>query len=372
MRQFAIALLAAGMAARVTLAQAPRAVDVSGVPSCATCRIDLEKIATIGNASDSGLMAPTGGIARGPNGTYVAASITQDQLLVFDSAGRLRHVVGRRGSGPGEFSGHGPLQVAGVGRGDSLYVLDGRTISVFSPAFVFGRSFTLPMEGWRAFVPLPNGACMVAARTDESSSGSLDLLHLIGPFGTVDRSFGRAQPADNCGACLFRSLRLSRDASHVLVTHVNRYVIEQFDIRGAMTLVVTVKDSPWHRAWSQPARAFVEPPEPTISSVGDLGNGRLWIIGAMTTSDWRPSVDPPGRTGSAGLQAIASDVAQFFSRNRATVIELVDVERRTVMASRRLDGLSYFLIDHDLVAQQKEDADGVITFDMFRLKLREP
>lgn len=64
------------------------------------------------------------------------------QIRVFDANGRVVGVVGRRGSGPGEFATPGAVQLLG----DSIAVLDGIRISLFPIAGGEPRTFT-PLAG---------------------------------------------------------------------------------------------------------------------------------------------------------------------------------------------------------------------------------
>jgi hypothetical protein len=59
------------------------------------------------------------------------------------------------------------------------------------------------------------------------------------------------------------------------------------------------------------------------------------------------------------------------AKNYATIIELVDLDRREVIASRTFDPERLFPMSDDLVQARRLDADGVITFDVYRLQLRE-
>ena len=84
-------------------------------------RINEEKEYFLGSVSD---------IAVRADGTMLVADGEATHIKVISSTGELRDTIGRKGEGPGEFGGSPQLSLA---RGDSLYALDGRRLSVFAP-----------------------------------------------------------------------------------------------------------------------------------------------------------------------------------------------------------------------------------------------
>lgn len=74
-------------------------------PDCAGCRLVQEKVTTIGGLSDDDAVAQTFVIDRDASGrVYVAPYFLTGQIKVFEPNGKLRKVIGRKGSGPGRIS----------------------------------------------------------------------------------------------------------------------------------------------------------------------------------------------------------------------------------------------------------------------------
>src|SRR5688572_24046892 len=68
----------------------------------------LEPILALGDAEGSdpagvAEFAWVSSVALGPDGHLYIADLGQNQIAVFDTMGGRRHVIGRKGRGPGEF-----------------------------------------------------------------------------------------------------------------------------------------------------------------------------------------------------------------------------------------------------------------------------
>lgn len=90
----------------------------------ATWSVDTQPILAIGGADGTGPseFADIWGVARTADGHIVASDAPEQELRVFDAAGRHLHTMGRKGQGPGEFR-----QIRGVYvYGDTVYATDNR------------------------------------------------------------------------------------------------------------------------------------------------------------------------------------------------------------------------------------------------------
>ena len=138
---------AIGMSSLFIPAHIVGAVQASAVPAeptCTQCSVALVPVVRLGHLEDPAGVGSTAQVARSGSGWYAVSSYTfPGEVLVYDSSGQMRRVVGRRGEGPGEFSGE--VQLA-FDSSDSLHViaLDGSRYSVFTPTFEHARSIALP------------------------------------------------------------------------------------------------------------------------------------------------------------------------------------------------------------------------------------
>jgi hypothetical protein len=104
-----------------------------------------------------------------------------------------------------------------------------------------------------------------------------------------------------------------------------------------------------------PGRAYT-----SLEAVREAGSGRLWVIGQVPIPGASPR--PNINTGSWPTS---------LESRLSTVIEMIDVERGVVIASRKFEREIYYFIDSEYVARQKQDATGFVTWDIYRLELRE-
>ena len=137
-------------------------------------------------------------VAVGEDGSIYVADGEAGHVKVVAPDGTVRDTIGQPGEGPGEF--RYPNQL-GFTSGDSLYVMDARGISVFSPEGDFEYSFNIvggagaprnmmiPPEGggaYFAYFPFPQQATEQAARAvvrHVGSNGSVgDTLFAVRPY----------------------------------------------------------------------------------------------------------------------------------------------------------------------------------------------
>ena len=107
-------------------------------------RIQFFTLAGEWKATAAGLYGPRG-VAVGADGRVWTTDTGNNQLVVYDPGLAQPRSLGKKGSGPGEFS--GPVGIA-VGPSGSVYVADvmNRRIQVWDPAGSFRTSF--PFPGW--------------------------------------------------------------------------------------------------------------------------------------------------------------------------------------------------------------------------------
>jgi hypothetical protein len=370
--------------AGVTLAQPPH-VAIPATPTCAACTIEMVKLVTVGSPNDPLLLGDWSHLGRGPRNTFVASSFDGGQLLVFDSAGRYLRAIGRRGQGPGEFS--QPPVAHGLGAGDTLYVRSAGWMSLFSPELAYVRTFTLPPGPYMSLTPLPNGNTIYASSRLVSGGGSA--LTILGPQGYAVSSFGLTGYSDPaaCIRCFANRVTLATNRRGILVSHPNRYVVELFDLSGTSQLIASIVNSPWMSDWDSdpnPATTYTERPRPTIVGAFPASEGRAWLVGNAPAANWA-APGPPQGEGVIGLglrgggityvvprnSQASRDRASAVARNTATVVELVDLQRGQVVASRRFEGEVFTPVDGEFFSVRRHDANGVTTFDVYRVVFRE-
>ena len=117
------------------------------------------------------------GALRLASGEIAISNAASQEVRFYDPAGAYLRSVGRRGGGPGEFKGLGPIQVL---QGDSLFAFDilQQRLSVFSPAGDFVRSVQMertPDGGYPFAVGMLRDGSVIARVISSNGSASQGL-----------------------------------------------------------------------------------------------------------------------------------------------------------------------------------------------------
>ena len=121
---------------------APPVDDVLEIPPLLAT--EAVRIGRIDPQTDSAALVDVGVVRIGPDGGIWVLDRGRTEVLVFEPDGRARRIVGRRGAGPGEFSGLFSMGFVGdtvwvedwMKRNVSLFALDGTFLRSFQPELV--------------------------------------------------------------------------------------------------------------------------------------------------------------------------------------------------------------------------------------------
>ena len=147
--------------------------------------VGAKPVVTISTASSPAGQELTGVLSarRLADGRIVVANSGTSALLVFDTAGALIQALGRKGEGPGEFTGSLHLFRSA---GDSLAVYDGGNLrwTFYDAALQVGRTALAAEAGIPRPTWLHNGAMVTNASLDDSTNwavGVIDGLRALDP-----------------------------------------------------------------------------------------------------------------------------------------------------------------------------------------------
>ena len=120
-------------------------------------------------------------------GDWVLADQMLGELKVFDSTGRWRQTIGRRGEGPGEFS--WPLSLAVTSDG-LLAVLDRslNRVSYFERAGAVVSDWLAPPGRFSSIAVLGDGRVILAGYLADGSGFNEHTVHVLSPDGQVSTS----------------------------------------------------------------------------------------------------------------------------------------------------------------------------------------
>ena len=102
--------------------------------------------------------------------------------------------------------------------------------------------------------------------------------------------------------------------------------------------------------------------------------GRIWIEGHIPTAAWKPSA-PIASGGRRPMNIpIGGGIAPKPERLRMlmTLIEVLEPGNNRVMLTQKYPGRSLRLISPDFVSEVREDSDGAVVLDIFKVEIKRP
>ncbi len=360
-----------GMSCALSAQSAPsRVVRIAERPMCATCRIEITPIATLGAGDGPGSFEafPTSMVSDSQGRIFVAfSSISAARLpAVYNRSGRFLRELGKVGEGPGEFR-RGELMA--MGASDTVFVFDRGLArrSTFVPNFTFVSS-TLTLPSVDAAVQLRHGEWVINAEVRDRDRAGL-VFHVFGSDGTYRRSFGNPGGKLDPNQDLSKKVRRmwpARDGGFWSVPWTHHFVIEHWSALGHKS--VSLKPS---ASWFRPYEAFApvrtsptQAPMGRVAAVFEDDAGLLWILGQAADARWTAGLGPARRIEGQTVYEVV-DRAKAFDG----LIEVYDPRAGVLLASRRVPEPLDFVLRAGVVAGISEDADGRLRARVSRLTL---
>ena len=299
---------------------------IRGDPTCGDCAIRFDTLAVLGASSDPASIRPDAlaagcMVSHSENGvSRVAGLVGGGQILEYRGSGASTRSLGRMGAGPNEFGRN--LRI--VEAHDTLYIVDlsnGR-MAVTDLDAGFHRVWSLPVR-IHSLAPLPEDKWLLHGRPQGEEDGS-PLFRIVDGEGHEERSFGAVSPihgemdqwvvgADQMGGFWAASMW--------------DYELYQGSTNGDLNKVVTreVEWFPKGTTWTE-GQLTVNPAPPLVTHVMGLEGGmRVGVVVTLADERWSP--DMPEISGSV----------EWFRRSFDSVLEVLDLEAGTVVASVRSD-----------------------------------
>jgi hypothetical protein len=290
------------------------------------CAITLSHVAILSDSVDPGLF-PLGRsmiVQRDGRGRFYVVARTADRFAVFDSSGRDPTLIGRRGSGPGEYQ-----RATGVipGPGDTVYVSDERLrrVTVYAPDLSLVR--ILHMAHPPSFVQ-EDGSFIVARQLPTPASIGYP-IHRFDREGQLRLSFGADTPQfrQDLTRIVNRIAAPARDGT-IWTVAPGRYEIERWDPSEGRRVARMTIGSQWFTESLNDSRPDYERPDPLIVGLWEDSVGMVWVLVRVADSAWKP---PPA---SERQTERVFDIAEY-SQTYDWILEAVDPATATVVATRR-------------------------------------
>ncbi len=333
-------------------------VVIDSTNACQECTIVAEHILTLGGAQDSVAVYGIPPLVRSKHhASYYLITMPPTQIAVYDSAGVLKHLIGRSGRGPGEFT---TLTRIVIGPSDSVLALDdfGRRASIFDPSDSFIRSFVLKVAQTAASSAhwLADGSFLVGGLTLAEGRAGFP-LHRLNPEGDVVRSFG-AYPAVYDPAYDVRGMRRSTIRHDTLwATRIDRYAIDVLSLDGDH-LRTLIRRAPWfpdrERTPSGPWGTYLPPPY--MEDLSFDADGNLWVVMVLGRPEWVPDKQ---------VDYVSGARREYWR----TLIEVLDPKSGRLIARTFMDQFCDGFTEPGVIYTHREDEQGDVVYDIWDIAL---
>jgi hypothetical protein len=341
--------------------------------SCRGCRIAMDVVATIGDSTgDSGLTGRPLAVKQDQSGRYWINVLDAFPLMLDPAEGGLVEFA-RRGEGPREYR---HPAVRAVLPGDSILVSDMYEYSVLAPDLELVRRFATREDIPRIEVlAWPTNVLGLTARFDPGS-GRFHLMIL-----RYDMSGERAFVTDTLFAPAtggekgreaddYRILGAPFHDGSIWVSDFNRYYLVKYSPDGEP--LDSIQRSPRWFPGGEPVRRRGPDERTSPHMVGSWLDveGRLWTLAAKPREDTRAAWEGVADV-RAGLREVrASALPAVYQLNR-TMIEVIDLTERRVMARLDFDGYIIDVLPNQRVASFRETPLGIPIMTIHRLGLQQ-
>lgn len=327
---------------------------LTGEPLCPDCRIALSPIATLGHPNDRASVQPDAAVAGcmvatvGDSTYLVAGVVGGGEILVYEHGREATSFIGRRGAGPGEFGSNLRILTAG----DTIIVVDNSNarIVMLNLAGDVLQSFQLPIRV-NSVARLPDGHYVLHARL--SAGPEQPVIRLVDESGNDVASLGRSsQEAWDTDQWV-----VSRGTSaDFWAASMWDYTIFRGSTDSLAPAVIREVDwFPGDNVWSEEILETIPAP-PLIMYLHETDEHLLWVYVAVSDPDWAPGMPDAGSAG-------------WFRDSFDTMIEVIDLNEGTVVASHRADDYLGGICGTRLVYAVTAGNDGHVTVSVFDPRL---
>jgi hypothetical protein len=245
---------------------------------------------------------------------------------------------------------------------DGLHVLDVGNLrwTVLDSQFAPLASVPLPQSPFSAFVI--GDSLLVANMNVPTRQLAAIPIHIMGLDGKFRRSFGEVPVGyrSDYELAVLRHLAPSR-AGTFWSAHVTRYQLDRWALNGVLLQKLT-RLTDWFQPHFRGMEASpTQPPAPWMADVSEDSTGILWVLVLVADATWHKAVV----RDSDGSYRWTSDRNGFLD----SVIDAIDPETGTVLASHRSDVAYSRFVDRGHLAAYRESRPGVPFVDIWEFQL---
>ena len=349
-------LIIAAAAVQFAGAQSPAPKAVPDEPTCPRCSIVVRPLATLG--TDDGV----GSLNGKPTSVNVDAGgrywVFQElePPTVFSANGVVERMVGRKGSGPGEFRSANN----GVVVGDSMLVFDWleRRASMLGPDLKATRTIRTT-SGLREVMVLDWPGLLITTAYVPESNPINSTIHRLSLAGSEMRVLGSFGPRGTGGPMgnveVGQVLGTARDG--IWSAYWNRPQFTRWDRAGVARLTLTRRFDWYTGETTASIGTPTTPPTPRTAAIVEDPEGLLWLFIHTPAPTWREGwTARPKRVGE-GVEYSPKDMS--FDRMFRTYVEVIDPVQARVLTSHTINGYVFETLPDRRVALYEVDIAGI-------------
>lgn len=299
--------------------------------SCTDCRIQMRRLLTIGDSIGPGIVDGEDHIwsIDSDGRMYHTGYHIAPEIRVFGPNGRFLELLGRDGSGPGEFRGRSTLF---IGAGDTLRVFNwgNRAYSIFGPDRRLVRVHSAPLIP-TSVLESPSGELIAAGLLRLPGARGYPLHRLERTGGHIS-SFGALEPYGGIRTSLLaRNLVADRSANSFFSLNRYRFSVEEWTWSGSLVRTFVAEPS-----WFAPLKPESGPDLPLdgtspLAAVlvgGRIAEGMLWLVFNVPDPKWPDAFHVYGQPSVHGIEP--SKIHMWDS-----MIVVIDLARETIIKRAR-------------------------------------
>jgi hypothetical protein len=340
-----------------------QAIEISSDPDCRDCSIELIPVRRLGTADDSALLSQYSRIAIDARGrVFAAPSHEPGKVLRYDSSGSFIGSFGGDGEGPGEYTSNWNMALFIVG--DTVVIADPGNNRVTYASQTGEVHRIVPTPPASSYLPLSSGRIAFSRNVPTEDAFGYP-LHIADSSGAV-QSFTaepdrRILPGE--GMQLEWRLGAAPAPDDFWSYSWTEYKLAKWSAAGKRkpTQVLTGE-----RAWLaddfRPGGRMAQYRWVTyLAAVREDSMRRLWILAHVVSEDWEEHL-PTGNPGRV-------PTPEGFNRLRNTIVEVVDLQTGRLIVRDEIDPMVIGFVDEEHVYGLQEDAAGIISIVVWRMRI---